>query len=78
MLNHIHVKLNKILISKCEYDYSFSNEEKNSFEPGWINQTTQIYSSSIQQAFKYETSDELDSYMIIGEHGTIWFRWICL
>jgi hypothetical protein len=56
--------------STCEYDYSFSNEEKRSFEPGWINETTQIYSSSIYQSFKYNTSQQLDTYMTIGDHET--------
>jgi polycystin 1L2 len=58
------------LSSVCEYDYNFFNEEKDSFEPGWTNQTTQIFSSSIEEAFKYRTNDELDSYIIIGDHET--------
>jgi hypothetical protein len=57
------------LFSKCEDDYSFLNEEKTSFEPGWINQTTQVYSSSTQEAFKYQNGNQLDSYIYIGEHG---------
>jgi polycystin 1L2 len=54
--------------SECEDDYSFYNEDKDSFEPGWNNVTTQVYSSSIQEAFKYKTGDELDSYIYLGKH----------
>ncbi|CAF0795704.1 unnamed protein product [Adineta steineri] len=57
------------LFSICEDDYSFSNEEKHSFEPGWINQTTQVYSPSIQQAFKYQDGNQLDSYVYLGKFG---------
>ena len=64
MLNHIQCQVEQNLISTCEYDYSFFDEEKTSFEPGWNNGSIQIYSSSIEEAFKYRTSDELDSYMI--------------
>ncbi len=60
----------QIVSISCEDDYSFSNEEKTSFDPGWNNQTTQLYSSSIQQAFKYQNGDELDSYITKGKHGT--------
>jgi hypothetical protein len=58
--------------SQCQDDYSFSNEEKGSFYPGWTlnNQTIQNYSSSIQEAFKYQNGDESNSYIYIGEHGT--------
>ncbi len=47
----------------CLTDYSSFNEEKDSFEPGWqTNETTEIYSSSISQAFEYQSSTELDTY----------------
>ena len=56
--------------STCEYDYSFSNEEKRSFDPGWINETTETYSSSIiSQSFKYNSSDQLDTYVSSGDHA---------
>ena len=60
------------IFSKCEDDYSFSNEEKRSFEPEWKshNQTTEVYSSSIQKAFRYQSGDELGSYISVGNHGT--------
>jgi hypothetical protein len=55
----------------CQDDYSFFNEDKQSFQPGWTaNQTTQIYSSSIDGAFIYQAGDELDTYINIGNHGT--------
>jgi hypothetical protein len=54
----------------CEYDYSFSNEDKDSYEPGWLNQTTQIYSSSIEQSFIYNSSKQLDTYIYIGDYQT--------
>jgi hypothetical protein len=60
----------KILNLTCQYDYSFSNEETGSFEPGWVNETTQIYSSSIYQSFLYNTSDQLDTYVYTGDHGS--------
>ncbi|CAF4459945.1 unnamed protein product [Rotaria sp. Silwood2] len=60
------------IISICNNDYSLFNEEKHSFQPGWINQTsTELeYSSSILKAFKYTTSDKLDTYIYIGQHET--------
>jgi polycystin 1L2 len=46
-------------------------EENNSFEPGWINETTaQSGSSTIEQAFQYQSSDQLDTYSYTGDHGT--------
>jgi polycystin 1L2 len=53
----------------CEYDYSFSNEETNSFEIGWTNETTIKSNSTIQQAFQYQSSDQLDTYIYTGDHG---------
>ncbi|CAF3980133.1 unnamed protein product [Rotaria sp. Silwood2] len=60
------------IISICNNDYSLFNEEKHSFQPGWINQTsTELeYSSSILKAFKYTTSDKLDTYIYIGQYET--------
>ncbi len=58
------------LISKCEADYSLLSEEQQSFEPGWINETTQTYSSSIHQAFIYQSSNKLDTYIYVGDYGT--------
>jgi len=58
------------LIPKCETDYSLLSEEQQSFEPGWINQTTQTYSSSILQAFLYQSSDKLDTYIYVGDYAT--------
>jgi hypothetical protein len=55
--------------SICEYDYNFFNEEKSSFEPGWVNQTTRVSNSSIDRAFMYQTGDQLDTEIYTGEHG---------
>ena len=54
----------------CINDYSLLNEENDSFEPGWINETKEEYSSSISEAFKYKSSKELDTYVYVGEHGS--------
>jgi polycystin 1L2 len=59
------------LISICEKDYSSFNEDKYSYQPGWINQTsTEIYDLSILKAFQYQSSKILDTYSYIGEHAT--------
>ncbi|CAF3988800.1 unnamed protein product [Adineta steineri] len=58
------------IVLKCNEDYSFFNEEKNSYKPGWINQTTQYSNSSIDLAFMYRTGDEFDQYMYVGDLKT--------
>ncbi|CAF3727871.1 unnamed protein product [Adineta steineri] len=58
------------IISTCQYDYNFYNEDKYSYKPGWKNSITQNYSSAISQSFQYSTSQDLDTYSYIGEHGT--------
>jgi hypothetical protein len=59
------------MIPLCYEEYSASDEENRSFYPGWsTNQTTQNYSSSINQAFVYRTGDQLDTYIYVGEHAT--------
>ena len=58
------------LISECEVGYNLLSEEQQSFEPGWINQTTQTYGSSIRQAFIYQSSGQLDTYTYMGDHAT--------
>jgi polycystin 1L2 len=50
----------------CEYDYSFFNEERNSFEPGWENETEINLNSTIDQAFQYKSKNELDTYVYQG------------
>ncbi len=71
-MRQLRVKSNrcawKYTNSTCQDDYSFSNEEKRSFEPGWFNETTQTYNSSIAQSFKYKSSDQLDTYVYMGDH----------
>lgn len=58
----------------CQDDYSRSNEDRTSYFPGWIdensNETFLVNrSSSIEKAFRYRTSEELDTYIYVGEHG---------
>jgi polycystin 1L2 len=54
----------------CGDDYSLSNTDKRSFQPGWVNQSRQEYSSTIHQAFQYQSSEQLDTYGTIGDHGS--------
>ena len=54
----------------CEYDYNFLNEEKRSFEPGWLSETKIKNNSKIAQSFEYKSSDELDTYVYQGDHGS--------
>ena len=56
--------------STCRYDYSFSNEEKDSFQPGWTNKTNENCSLVIERAFKYNSSYQLDRYIYNGDHGS--------
>ncbi|CAF1667019.1 unnamed protein product, partial [Adineta ricciae] len=59
------------LRSICINDYSLLNEEKNSFGLAWTNETTtEESSSSIIESFQYKSSEELDTYVYIGDHGT--------
>lgn len=57
------------IASVCDHDYSLFNEERGSFAPGWSNETNDKYSSSIIRAFQYQSSENLDTYTYIGEHG---------
>jgi len=43
----------------CEYDYTSSNEI-----------TTIKSNSTIQQAFQYQSNDQLDAYVSVGDHGS--------
>ena len=54
----------------CQDDYSFLNEEKRSFEPGWENITSQVSNVSTDRAFQYQSSQQLDTYFTIGNHHT--------
>ena len=59
------------LIPSCEGEYSSSNENRRSYSPGWLlNETGVNYSSSIQEAFIYRTSQQLDTYLFLGQHAT--------
>ena len=58
------------LISQCLSAYSLFNEEKQSFQPGWINQSNnQQYSSTILKSFEYQRNEKLETSFTIGEHG---------
>ena len=54
----------------CESDYSPSNEDKQSFQPGWVYQTSINYSSAVRNAFIYKSSKQLDSDAYTGAHAT--------
>lgn len=44
---------------------------KDAFYPGWTtNQTTQNYSSPVNQSFVYRTGDDLGTYIYVGDHAT--------
>jgi polycystin 1L2 len=59
---------NKKISLECRDEYHLFNEEKRSFRRGWINQT--IRSSTVAQAFLYKTSEELNTYVYVGDHGS--------
>jgi hypothetical protein len=64
-------KNGKSIIPICHNDYSLFNEEKRSFQPEWvINETNKIYSLLIHQSFQYKSSDDLDTYVYVGDHGS--------
>ncbi len=56
--------------STCIYDYSFSNEDKDCYQPGWNNETIDEYSSTILTAFQYQSNTDLDTYVYVGNHGS--------
>ena len=55
--------------SDCAHDYDLSNEEKHSFAPGWINETSEDFHSTIRQAFRYQSSENLGTSFYVGSHG---------
>ena len=54
----------------CEKDYSLINEEQRSFHPGWLDNSTINSSRSIDDAFRYRSGKELDTYVYVGDHAT--------
>jgi len=58
------------IISTCGYDYSLSNEDQDSYPPGWSNETTDEYTSTIIQAFEYQSHTEIDPYINLGRDGS--------
>jgi hypothetical protein len=71
-LDTCHVKsIIRGIIPICYDGYSGATEETHSFSPGWvINGTINNSNSSINQAFRYQTSDQLDTYVYLGEYAT--------
>ena len=57
------------IIRQCQNEYNLFNEEKRSFRPGWIDETTQVYKSPVDRSFTYRSSQELDTYVYVGDHG---------
>jgi polycystin 1L2 len=64
----------QIRTEQCYDDYGWSNEERRSFDVAWTNETTasdnQTNRSSVERAFLYRSSEMLDSYVYVGEHGS--------
>jgi hypothetical protein len=62
---------NQKIESSCEDDYNMLNEDTNSYEPEWKElKSSEEYSSSIIESFKYKLSTEIDRYICQGEHET--------
>ena len=54
----------------CVHDYSFFDQDEHSYYPGWRNQSNNNYSSTISNAFKYKSSEQLGTYVYVGNHET--------
>ena len=54
----------------CSQDYSSSTEDTDSFLPEWINETNNEFNPSILRAFEYQTNEQLDTYVYLGDHGS--------
>ena len=54
--------------SLCAHDYSLFNQDERSYYPGWRNQSNNNYSSTILDAFKYKSSEQLGTYVYAGDH----------
>lgn len=61
---------NQRIVSRCIGDYNWFSEEQRSYKPGWSNETNTTYSSSIQNAFQFRSSNQLDTYLILGQQAT--------
>ena len=60
----------KRIMSRCQDDYHSSNEEKRSFTPAWLNETTQQSNFSIEEAFQYRSEKELNDYTYSGKYAS--------
>jgi Polycystin cation channel len=56
--------------SICEDDYHYSIEENRSYQQKWTNQTMSSANSSVDRAFQYRSSKDLDSYVYLGQYGS--------
>lgn len=74
MMRQIRVKstacADRRIIARCFDDATFFSEEKISYEPGWMKETNESYSSSIRRAFQCQSSQLLDTYGYRGNHGS--------
>ena len=74
MMRQLRIKSDRCLVqsihSRCEGDYSSSNEEKQSFYPKWKTSSSEEeeHSSFIRKAFECRSARELDGYIYVGDH----------
>ena len=58
------------LIPACHDEYTLTNEEKRSYLPGWISNSTSLNGSTpVERAFMYRTSDQLNTYIFFGQYA---------
>ncbi|CAF3391615.1 unnamed protein product [Rotaria sp. Silwood1] len=54
----------------CSSDYKIWTADRRLFQPGWtLNASNISYSQSIENAFKYRSSNEIDSYSHMTDHA---------
>ncbi|CAF1184626.1 unnamed protein product [Adineta ricciae] len=58
------------IVSTCHADYSFFNEDKHSYTPTWLNETSRMSDSPVEKAFTYQSSDELDTFIYAGTYAS--------
>ena len=51
-------------MKECNAPYSFSNEDKSDYGPGWI----PLNGSGPLPEYRYRTSEELDGFPFLGTH----------
>lgn len=60
----------EFIAGRCRLSYSLGNEERRSYAPRWANTTSTNYSSIIRRAFQYQSGNQLDTYVYVGNHGS--------